>query len=118
MSDFENWAVWEDSFAVASQTFVVGASSLRFAFEFVAEFSPVRADGIDVEGERSMLDADERLESVSPNAADGRQQPFYHLYSDKFDHDNLIEPMIDAAGMPQRQPPSVPPSDLEDYLSS
>jgi hypothetical protein len=118
MSDSENWAVLEGSFVDASQTSAVDACELRFVFESVVESFLVQVVEIDVEASHLKADADERLGSVTPNATDGRQQPFYRLYSDKFDRDNLIELMIDAAEMRQRQPPSEQPTVLEDYLSS
>lgn len=117
MFDSENWAVLEGSFVDALRMSAVDAYVLHFAYESAVEFSLARAAETAVEVLRSMAVADEHLENVTLNAIDGRQQPFCRLYSDKFDRDNLIELMIDAGTLQQRQP-SVPPTALEDYLSS
>lgn len=104
-SDFGNWAVTEGSFVDASQTFAADASPPHFEFEFVAEFFPARAAETVVGVAHSRVGFDERRESATPSG------------TDKFDLDNLIEPMIDAAETPQPLQPSEPPT-LEDYLSS
>lgn len=95
----------------------VDACVLRFAYEFVVEFFLVRVAEIVVVVAYSRVVADVRRENVTPSAidADDKRQFYLHLYSDKFDHDNLIEPMMDAAVM---RPPFEPQQFvLADYLS-
>lgn len=98
MSDFEadSWAL-VDSFADEAQTSAAVGASLRFVYAFAVGFflAPMLETVVGDE-HLSSGRADEHLGIV--HALDD-DKSFRHLYFDKFDRDNLIEHLIDAAGM-------------------